>query len=305
MPHPILSPTEKQKLLDYIGDRIVVAAISGGKDSAAMALFLKENGIPFEGVFMDTKWEHPATLEYIKHYLPDHIGPIKMIGEPMGLPGLVRKKQLFPLMNARFCTGVLKLDPMRKHLNSKDVDIVNAVGIRAEESADRSRQPMWEYSKELDAEVWRPLLHWTEQDVIDIHTAHNMLPNPLYLMGAERVGCWPCIFSTKRAIRIMTRDTPERIDQIRRLEREVNIKRRRNNPKAKRVTWFYRNGRNYPIDEVVAWAANYEGSAELFAAEDHHKGCMKWGLCDISHPIKNQKDIIADGKDKRRKGPST
>jgi 3'-phosphoadenosine 5'-phosphosulfate sulfotransferase (PAPS reductase)/FAD synthetase len=243
---------------------------------------------------MDTKWEHPATLEYIKHYLPDHIGPIKMIGEPMGLPGLVRKKQLFPLMNARFCTGVLKLDPMRKHLNKKDTDIVNAVGIRAEESADRSRQPMWEYSKELDAEVWRPLLNWTEQDVIDIHTAHNMLPNPLYLMGAERVGCWPCIFSTKRAIRIMTRDTPERIDQIRRLEREVNIKRRRNNPKAKRVSWFYRNGRNYPIDEVVAWAANYEGNAELFAAEDHHKGCMKWGLCDISHPIQNQKDIIEE-----------
>ena len=45
MPHPKLSPTEKQKLLDYIGDRIVVAAISGGKDSAAMALFLKENDI--------------------------------------------------------------------------------------------------------------------------------------------------------------------------------------------------------------------------------------------------------------------
>ena len=83
MPHPKLSTADKQKLLDYIGDRIVVAAISGGKDSAAMALFLKENGIPFEGVFMDTKWEHPATLEYIKHYLPDHIGPIKMIGDPI------------------------------------------------------------------------------------------------------------------------------------------------------------------------------------------------------------------------------
>ena len=92
----------------------------------------------------------------------------------MGLPDYL--KQLFPLMNARFCTGVLKSEPMRRHLNTS-TDIVNAVGS-SEESADRSRQPMWEYSKELDAEVWRPLLNWTEQDVIDIHMTHNMLPNP-------------------------------------------------------------------------------------------------------------------------------
>ena len=296
MAYPKLSVSEHAKLLEYIGERIVVAAVSGGKDSTAMALFLKENNIPFEPVFMDTKWEHPATLEYVKEYLPDHIGPIKIIGNLIGLPGLIRKKKLFPLMNARFCTGVLKLEPMRKYLNKKDVDVVNAVGIRAEESADRSKMPMWEDSKELDAEVWRPLMHWTEQDVIDIHHTHNVLPNPLYIMGSQRVGCWPCIFATKRAIRIMVRDTPERIDQIRRLEREINIRRRRSNPKAKKVSWFYRNGRNYPIDEVVQWAVNYQGDAELFAAEDHHKGCMKWGLCDISHPIQNQKEIISQKK---------
>ena len=28
-----------------------------------MALFLKENNIPFETVFMDTNWKHPATLD--------------------------------------------------------------------------------------------------------------------------------------------------------------------------------------------------------------------------------------------------
>ena len=74
----------------------------------------------------------------------------------------------------------------------------------------------------------------------------------------------------------------------------MNIKRRRKNPKAKRVSWFYRNGRNYPIDEVVDWAMNYSGDLEIFAAEDHQKGCMKWGLCDISNPIQHQKKIIEE-----------
>ena len=158
---------------------------------------------------MDTKWEHPATIDYITHYLPQHIGPINKIGDPIGLPGLI-KKQLFPLMNARFCTGVLKLEPMRKHLNKKDADIVNAVGIRAEESADRSRQPMWEYSKELDAEVWRPLLNWTEQDVIDIHTAYNLLPNPL--LDGIRTGWMLTVYLFNQTSNcIMARDTPKEL----------------------------------------------------------------------------------------------
>ena len=185
---------------------------------------------------------------------------------------------------------------MRKYLDTKEADVVNAVGIRAEESRERSQMPEWEYSKEMDCDIWRPLINWTEQDVIDIHHAHNVLPNPLYLLGAERVGCWPCIFSTKRAIRIMMRETPERIDQIRRLEREINIKRLRRNPKAKRISWFYRNGKNYPIDEVVQWAVNNKSGAELFAAQDHQTGCMKWGLCDVGNPLKNQKSIIRNKK---------
>ena len=152
--------------------------------------------------------------------------------------------------------------------------------------------PEWEDNDRMNCEVWRPLINWTEEDVIAIHQRHNVLPNPLYLLGANRVGCWPCMFAAKRDIRILMRENPERIDTIRRLEREINIRRRRKNPKAKLISWFYRGGKYYPIDEVVDWAINSKGDAELFAAQDHHTGCMKWGLCDVGNPIEHQKSII-------------
>ena len=288
-----------EKLKAYIGERIVVAAISGGKDSTAMALFLKELDIPFQSVFIDTKWEHPATIEYIKHYLPNHIGSIKTLSESGGLIGLIRKKELFPLMNFRFCTGDLKIRPVTKYLATFDADIVNAVGIRGQESKERAMMAEWEYNDKMDCEVWRPLIDWKEEDVIAIHKRHNILPNPLYLLGANRVGCFPCMFAAKRDIRILIRETPERIDQIRRLEREINIRRRRKNPKAKLISWFYRGGKYYPIDEVVKWATDSTDNVELFTAQDHHKGCMKWGLCDIPNPIENQKQQVQETRIKK------
>ena len=293
---------KKQQIRDYIGNRVVVAAISGGKDSTAMALFLKELEIPYISVFIDTKWEHPATIEYVKHYLPDHIGPIKTLSEKGGLIGLIRKKELFPLMNFRFCTGDLKIRPITKFLSTLDADIVNAVGIRGQESKERSLMPEWEDNEKMDCEVWRPLIDWKEEDVIAIHKRHNILPNPLYLLGSNRVGCFPCMFAAKRDIRIVIRETPERIDQIRKLEREINIRRRRKNPKAKKISWFYRGGKYYPIDEVVNWAINSTDDVELFTAKDHHAGCMKWGLCDIPNPLKHQREQIKSQRTKDSEG---
>jgi len=175
---------------------------------------------------MDTGWEHPRTYEYIAHDLPAVIGPITIIKAPLTMVELVLKRGMFPSKRRRFCTQELKVFPMMRHLaDLQDAvgDVINTVGIRHGESKARSKMPEWEWSSGFDCEVWRPLIRWTEDHVIEIHQRHGLVPNPLYLQGATRVGCWPCIYARKSEIRLIADIDPSRIDLIRSLEEKVAI----------------------------------------------------------------------------------
>ena len=57
-----LSPEQRERL----AGRLVVASVSGGKDSAALSLWLTENGVEHRRVFADTGWEHASTYEYLR-----------------------------------------------------------------------------------------------------------------------------------------------------------------------------------------------------------------------------------------------
>lgn len=189
----------------------------------------------------------------------------------------------------------MKVYPIFNYLNNLEDDFVNVVGIRREESQMRSQYPMWEWSKGLDGEVWRPLLHWAEQDVIEIHQRHNVRPNNLYLQGMSRVGCWPCIYARKSEIAKLASWAPERVAIIRDLEEVVQglatkryTKRgetfeslghkpptffSRSLPKSKKTSMT-------PIDDVVEWATD---DTALDVDPDSQEGCMRWGFCDTGN----------------------
>jgi len=213
------------ELKNKLNGRQVVASISGGKDSAALSLWLHEQGIDHIRTFQDTGWEHPDTLAYLRGPLTEKIGPIIELRGELQMRDLILKKGMFPSRKIRFCTEELKIKPMQKFFKSDprvmDADCVNAVGIRQEESAARADALEWEWSNTFDCEVWRPLVKWKLQDVIDIHARHNLPPNPLYLRGAERVGCWPCINSRKSEIRMLAEIDPARVAEIADIEAQV------------------------------------------------------------------------------------
>lgn len=308
-------------MMDQLKGRRVIASVSGGKDSAAMCLWLQEQGIEHERVFLDTGWEHELTYEYLRGPLTQKLGPIVEIKAPAAVDvpldllrprvraaleggsamvARILHKGMFPSRRRRFCTQELKAFVIRDYIakiQDGGVEVVNTVGIRAAESEARSQMPEWEWSEGLDCEVWRPLIAWSEQQVIDIHQRHGLAPNPLYLRGASRVGCWPCIFARKAEIKNIANTDPERIALIRDLEADVaDLAAARYAARGETFeslgyghpSWFQApigdSGETWPIDRVVAWSRTKRGGrhedrqVELFAGMND--GCMRWGLCD-------------------------
>jgi len=201
-------------------------------------------------------------------------------------------KGMFPFRMGRWCTDHLKIKALRAHLKEHPYP-VNCVGVRAAESKARAKLPERELSTSLDCMIWRPLIDWSKQDVIDIHHRHGLAPNPLYLNGADRVGCWPCIFSRKSEIRYIAETDSARIDLIRDLEADViELARARYALKGetfeskgfKPPTFFMGNPTwNMPtIDRVVEWSKTSRGGKQstLFRDDEIEPGCLSWGLCD-------------------------
>lgn len=288
-----------------ISGREVIVSVSGGKDSTAAALWLKEQSIPYRAVHNSTGWESGFTEEYLEHELPKHIGPIEVTrAHEGGMEGLIRKKGMFPSRVRRFCTQGLKMLPFMEWIDQHCLERkpVNVLGIRSEESA--ARATLGEIEDLEWATIWRPLLKWSFADVIAIHKRHGVPPNPLYTKGSTRVGCWPCIFARKSEIRLIAESDPGRIDRIRTLETDLFAaataryaargttmaelgytkptffvqKRRIEQPDGSAI----RKSMCVPIDEVVSWAKTARGGREpeLFWEPDR-SGCMRWGLCDF------------------------
>lgn len=283
-------------LQQKLAGRRVIASVSGGKDSAALSLWLTENGIEHDRVFADTGWEHPLTYEYLRGPLTEKLGPIVEVqGRDAGMANLIRRKGTFPSRVRRFCTEELKVFPLAKYVKAQqDIlgDVVNAVGIRAAESEARSKMTEWEWQEAFDCDVWRPLISWTEQQVIDIHHRHGLAPNPLYLKGATRVGCWPCIFSRKSEIKLMAALSPGRIDEIGNLEVEMSAAAKRGSEHFKygsTRTFFAgkvsRDMAPFPIAEAVAWSKTKYGSKEEEVFDSEPAGCVRWGLCEPAQQL--------------------
>jgi 3'-phosphoadenosine 5'-phosphosulfate sulfotransferase (PAPS reductase)/FAD synthetase len=110
-----------------------ILSLSGGKDSTALAIYMRDRIPDLEYVFCDTEKELPETYEYLEKlevYLGKPITYLKHDGRGFDELLLMRKGFL-PSPQVRWCTELLKIRPYERYLGE---DICNSyIGIRADE----------------------------------------------------------------------------------------------------------------------------------------------------------------------------
>ncbi len=109
-----------------------VVALSGGKDSTAMALRLVETE-PRDYTFVCTPTgNEPASMFAHWRKLGELLGKplVPLVGET--LVGLIKKQNALPNWRQRWCTRMLKLEPYAEWLG-KQGDVTSYVGIRFDE----------------------------------------------------------------------------------------------------------------------------------------------------------------------------
>lgn len=267
----------------------LILSISGGKDSTACALALREAGLEYRMVFADTGWEAQETYKHID-VLMKKLGPIDVVGVTGGMVARIKHRAGFPARMQRWCTKELKIEPIQAYHRATADDTVSVVGVRAAESESRAKMTELEDDTRWGGWVWRPILRWTVEEVLAIHHRHGIEVNPLYKRGHDRVGCYPCVYANKEDIRLVAEYSPERIDQIRDLEAEViAVRAERNAEKPGRYEYMegtFFQGRDTrsgfaPIDRVVQWARTARGGKQLpLIQPPPDGGCFRWGLCE-------------------------
>ena len=109
-----------------------ILSLSGGKDSSALAVFMKDKVPEMEYVFCDTGDELQETYEYLdklEFYLGKKITRINS-DRPFKYY-LDLYNGVLPDARTRWCTRMLKIKPFERFIG--DDQVVSYVGIRADE----------------------------------------------------------------------------------------------------------------------------------------------------------------------------
>ncbi len=170
-----------------------ILGLSGGKDSAALALHMKDKVPNIEYFFCDTHKELPETYEFL-HKLEARLGSrIVYLEAERGFDHWLDIQGGFlPSATSRWCTRQLKIRPLEKFVG--DDVAYSYVGIRADE--DRSGyiptkpniKPVFPF---IDDEPGT-----TKDDVIRI-LEDSGVGLPEYYKWRSRSGCYFCFFQRK------------------------------------------------------------------------------------------------------------
>ena len=212
-----------------------ILGLSGGKDSSALAIYLRDRVPEMEYVFCDTAKELPETYEFLTR-MEAYLGrPIRRLVSERDFDHYLRVYNGYlPSSRMRWCTRLLKLRPFELYVG--DDRVVNYVGIRADENREG-----YVSTKPNITSVF-PFREdgITKADVLRI-LEESGVGSPDYYRWRSRSGCFFCFFQRKEEWAGLKREHPA-------LFEEAKVYEKADPETGERYTWR----RGETLDELVA-----------------------------------------------------
>lgn len=235
---------------------VVALGVSGGKDSDAMALavnrFLDAAGHTGQRVLVHSdlgQIEHSDSLPQCRRLAEMMELELIIVGRRQG--GMIERWEqrwrdnaarytnlecvtlITPWSSAgmRFCTSELKVTPICRELSQRfhGQPIINAVGIRREESPGRAKKPISQPNAKLmraggkAGRDWYPILEWSVEQVWLEHQRCAFEPHYAYRHnGNSRVSCSVCVLSSLHDLQASLKDERNHAAYLRVVNLEIN-----------------------------------------------------------------------------------
>lgn len=221
-------PKGEQKAVRHI------LGISGGKDSAALAIYMRDKVPNIEYFFCDTGEELAETYDFIDR-LEARLGiKVQRLAATQGFRHFLEKYNDFlPSPQSRWCTVQMKIKPLEEFIG--DDEAVSYVAIRADE--DRSGYVATKDTIKVvfpfkDAGI-------TKADVERI-LDESGVGMPEYYKWRSRSGCYFCFFQRKIEWVRLAENHPVLFEKAKSFEKVL--------PDGRRYTW----NQDESLDELIA-----------------------------------------------------
>ena len=190
-----------------------VVALSGGKDSTALALRLREVEPDRDYTYVCTPTgDEPDAMFAHWRMLGELLGkPLVPIMHPLGLNGLIAQQRALPNYRQRWCTRILKIEPYRAWL-AQHTPCVSYVGLRADEEgrAGGAYDDIGGVTMRFPLREWG----WGLEEVLD-YLKQRGIAIP------KRTDCDRCFFQRLHEWYELWRDHPDKFAHAENQEREI------------------------------------------------------------------------------------
>ncbi|MFK0114385.1 phosphoadenosine phosphosulfate reductase family protein [Streptomyces sp. NPDC090994] len=206
-----------------------VLGISGGKDSSALAIYMRDRVPEMEYFFCDTGAELPETYEYLNRLEAALGKPIERLNADRDFDHWMEVYQgTLPSPQMRWCTKNLKIKPLEEWVGEDKV--ISYVAIRADENR------LGYVSTKPNIEAVFPF----REDGIDKDGVMRILDEagiglPGYYEWRTRSGCYFCFFQRKHEWVGLKERHPDLYDKA--VEYEEKVRYRHTAMKGRNYTW--------------------------------------------------------------------